>query len=275
MAVDEVPGDDETGLGRHLLDLLAVLSAAGVPRWLLAPAPGPPSGTPTAGARRHLADRSLVSLSTDGDMVSEHRLMRRVVCEALGVGRPTRRGHRGRRRRWWRPRWCRPSAPGRSGTSATTWSPRSTRWPRRSRTAPAGTIEPETGLAVLRLRQWSVRHLYLAYDPARAIALGEALRADCERVLGADHPDTLATLHDLARGAQVGRPGRGGDRPARADGRRPGAGARRGPPGHARVPQQSGRRLPDRGPTRRGDRAVRADRGRPHAGAAAPTMPTR
>jgi tetratricopeptide (TPR) repeat protein len=195
MAVDEVPGDGETGLGRHLLELLAVLSAAGVPRWLLRRGEGQPA---TDAAVAHLADRSLVSLSTDGDMVSEHRLMRRVVCEALGsdgrldtvirAAAALVDGALVPAERAWEDRHVGDDLVAQIDALAEAVE-----------VAPADAIEPETALAVLRLRRWSVRHLYLAYDPARAIALGEAVRADCDRLLGADHPDTLATLHDLAR----------------------------------------------------------------------------
>jgi tetratricopeptide (TPR) repeat protein len=213
MAVDEVPGDDETGLGRHLLDLLAVLSAAGVPRWLLrraevtqATAAGSAVLAGSAGvdaAVAHLADRSLVSLSTDGAIVSEHRLMRRVVCEALGsdgrldavirAAAALVEGALVPAERAWEERHVGDDLVAQVDALAEAVED-----------APAGTIEPQTGLAVLRLRQWSVRHLYLAYDPARAIALGEAVAGDVERLLGADHPDTLATQHDLARALKSG-----------------------------------------------------------------------
>jgi len=50
----------------------------------------------------------------------------------------------------------------------------------------------------------------------RAIAIFESLLAARERILGADHPDTLAARHNLA-GADLGRRARGGgDRDLRA-----------------------------------------------------------
>src|ERR1019366_402305 len=48
------------------------------------------------------------------------------------------------------------------------------------------------------LRNWSVRQLTLAADLSRAIALYERNLADCERLLGPDHPDTLASRDNLA-----------------------------------------------------------------------------
>ena len=53
--------------------------------------------------------------------------------------------------------------------------------------------------AVLRLRGWAVWFLNdLGDSAAQAIAVGEPLLADYERVLGPDHPDTLNSRNDLA-----------------------------------------------------------------------------
>ena len=53
-------------------------------------------------------------------------------------------------------------------------------------------------LAVLRLRGWAVWFLNdLGDSAAQAIAVGEPLLADRERVLGPDHPDTLASRNNL------------------------------------------------------------------------------
>ena len=48
------------------------------------------------------------------------------------------------------------------------------------------------------LAHWAVRHLRATADLSRAIDIGESLLADCERVLGADHPDTLTSRNNLA-----------------------------------------------------------------------------
>ena len=196
MSVDDaIVGDDESGLGRHLLELLAVFSAAGVPRSLLR------SQDPrTDEALALLADRSLVSLSTDGDVVSEHRLMRRVVGETL-------------------------ASEGRLDAVVASAAamldvalvPPDQAWARRqagedlvaqvealtesAAAAPEGALTRETEVAVLRLRRWAVRHLHHAYDPARAVVMGRTLLADCERALGPDDPETLGVRHGLASAA--------------------------------------------------------------------------
>lgn len=55
---------------------------------------------------------------------------------------------------------------------------------------------------IIDLRLWCVRQLMAAEDLSRAISLGVTVLADCERVLGPDHPDTLTTRSDLAAAYQ-------------------------------------------------------------------------
>ena len=53
--------------------------------------------------------------------------------------------------------------------------------------------------SLLGLRLWALYHLNeLGDSAAQAIAVGEPLIADVERVLGPDHPDTLASRNNLA-----------------------------------------------------------------------------
>jgi tetratricopeptide (TPR) repeat protein len=61
---------------------------------------------------------------------------------------------------------------------------------------------------MLGLRSWVLRSLHeLADDPAQALAIGQALAADSQRLLGPDHPDTLAVLNNLAQAyTSAGRP---------------------------------------------------------------------
>ena len=56
----------------------------------------------------------------------------------------------------------------------------------------------------LRLRSAELRHLNESGDSAaQAIALGEPLVADHERLLGPDHPDTLVVQNNLANAYQA------------------------------------------------------------------------
>ncbi len=57
----------------------------------------------------------------------------------------------------------------------------------------------ELARMLLGLRVWAVYHLLVLGDSAaQAIVAGEPLAADCERVLGPDHPDTLNSRNNLA-----------------------------------------------------------------------------
>ena len=84
-------------------------------------------------------------------------------------------------------------------------------------------------------------------QPGRAAGNFQRALADRERVLGADHPDTLTSRNNLAGAYEsAGGPGRG-DPAARADPGRPGAGAGRRPPRHPDLAEQPRRRLPGGG----------------------------
>ena len=57
----------------------------------------------------------------------------------------------------------------------------------------------ELARMLLRLRLWAVYYLNgLAGSARQAIAAGEPLAVDSERVLGSDHPGTLASRNNLA-----------------------------------------------------------------------------
>ena len=58
--------------------------------------------------------------------------------------------------------------------------------------------------ALLRLRLWALYHLNeLGDSMPQAIAVGEPLLDDAERVLGPDHPSTLASRNCLANAYQA------------------------------------------------------------------------
>ena len=127
---------------------------------------------------------------------------------------------------------------------------------------------------LMRLRFLALHHLIeLGDSMPQAIAVGEPLIADLERMLGPDHPDTLNARNSLAAAYQAA--GRAADAIPLFEQHpgRPGAAAWPGPSRHPDLAEQPRGRLPGRGPGRRGDPAVRADPGRP--GAAAGRRPSR
>ena len=203
------------GLPAGVLELMSVLSAAGVRRDVLDAAGqagllgGGPEAEPevdtnaeaVAGALGQLAERSLLSLSPDGQVVSANRGVLRAVrdrlaeqerlagtcraaaavlearCEAL-VGSPNR--------------------------SAVLDIPDQVRALRDVVAGLPGEPDAELAGALLRLRGWALYHLNALGDQAqRAIVIGEPLIADTERALGPDDPDTLAARNNLANAYQT------------------------------------------------------------------------
>ena len=207
-----VEGGDEGGLCGAVMDLVGVLSEAGVPRALLQAAGDSavlagsggwetgPGGVPSVrmdAAIGRLADASLLGLSVDGSVVSADRLIMRVVRERrIADGKLAA-----------------------VAAAAVTVLASLAGAVERVREDPAavrdlvGQItaldEHVTGhlagfgvdgtKSLLRLR---VRGMWLVNElddsPGQVIGLGVPLAADCERVLGADHPGTLAARFNLA-----------------------------------------------------------------------------
>jgi hypothetical protein len=186
-----------------VMDLVAVLSAAGVPRMVVQAAgragalPGIPEPVDEAGvdaALGRLAGWSLLAFSVDGSAVIAHRLVMRVVRErAIEAGTFARVAQAAAEvlegladeveRVWEDPGWVRELA----GQIAAL-----------GEHAPPGAADP----AAPAVRALRVRGLYLlnelADSPGQAIRLGAPLAADCQRVLGGDHPDTLRSQNNLA-----------------------------------------------------------------------------
>ena len=92
LALDAVAEDDPTGLCRGLINVVALLSTAGVSRALLYAAgqqgllQQPGTETPVAPdsideALGRMASASLLTFSTDGATVAAHRLTMRVAVE--------------------------------------------------------------------------------------------------------------------------------------------------------------------------------------------------
>ena len=184
---------------------MAVLSAAGVRRELLYAAGQ--AGVLSSGRHRvaaglvdrvleWLSDRSLLTFSLDGQTVILHRLVARVirneldrrqrltaVCEAAAfvldvysralVGSQDRRAVRG--------------------------IPQQVTALLDSLAGPVTEVDEELAWLLLRLRFVAFYHLLeLGDSTPQAIAVGEPLAEDLERLLGPDHPDTLNSRNSLA-----------------------------------------------------------------------------
>jgi hypothetical protein len=203
LSIEAVRADDDTGAAVAVMELLAVLSAAGVRRTMIHAAgqKGILGGSPqtaevTGQTLAWLAAAALLTFSVDGTSVAAHRLVMRVIREQAAV-RGTLAGT------------C--TAAGELLDGLADSLDRS--W-REDRGAVQDLVEQVTALygvsaacrddtrmghLLTQLRWWSVWFLSeLGDSAAQAIATAESLLADQEKALGSDHPDTLTTRGNLA-----------------------------------------------------------------------------
>jgi tetratricopeptide (TPR) repeat protein len=207
LALEAVQARDDTGMCGAVMDLLAVLSAAGVPRTLVYAAGRaglPGRDGPLAEMGREVADRalarlagaSLLTFSLDGSTVSVHRLVMRVIRENLAASdslTPI----------------CQAVALLLAGLTRSldqTWH--------ENRGGVRDLVEQIMALhessagrpadstladRMIQLRSWAVRSMNrLGESAAQSILIAEPLLADQERQQGAHHADTLATSNELA-----------------------------------------------------------------------------
>ena len=215
LALDAVRAGDGTGVCGAVMDLVSVLSASGVPRVLLHAAgqAGALGGRKRMRRRRippevvdeavgRLAGSSLLTFSTGGGTVTAHRLMMRVIRERLA-----RQGRLAAA--------CQAAAAAlqaRAEALQQTWQDRPARRDLveqilavHEHAAPfSGEPGSDLTLAILGLRGWALWFLNdLGDSAAQAIAIGEPLLADQERVRGPDHPSTLNSRNNLALAYRV------------------------------------------------------------------------
>ena len=208
LSLDAVRAADGTGVCSAVMDLVSVLSAAGVPRALLHVAGHASvlSGQEQAGgvgpevvdeALGRLAGSSLLTFSVDRGTVTAHRLVMRVIQERLA-----HQGHLTAA--------CQAAATALDAQVRSLYEAWQDRPARRdlveqimavhehsvSSPAEAGS---ELIQALLGLRAWAVWFLSeLGDSAAQTIQVAEPLLADRERFLGPDHPDTLTSRSSLA-----------------------------------------------------------------------------
>ena len=201
-----VEENDPSGTCAALMGLVSVLAETGVSRRLLHTAvttqPAARESELTTvtvdASLGRLAEASLVSFSLDGEAVSAHRLVMRVVRERLTAGGRLGAVAAGAVR----------ALSGMAHGMEETWRDRA--WARElvgqivAVHEHAGRDLEDSGAeAVENLLRLRVRGLFLLNDLGDSIgqvlATAEALTSDCAQGLGADHPDTLASRDHLAR----------------------------------------------------------------------------
>ena len=207
LSLDAVRAGEDGRACEAVMDLVAVLSAAGVRRSLVHAAgraglAGRDGRVPALAVERadqvlaRLAGESLLTFSVDGSAVTAHRLVMRVIRENLAAGNALTAV-------------CEVAARLLDEVAESM----SESW-HQDRAAARDLVEQIMALDdscagcppgsvldhhVIRLTQWAVAFLNeLGDSPALAIVVGERLVADQERVLGPDDPDTLQSRNDLA-----------------------------------------------------------------------------
>ena len=196
---------DKTGMCTRVIEIMAVLSAAGVRRELLHVVGR--AGVLASGGHRveaalvdrvleWLSDRSLLTFSLDGQTVMMHRLVAQVVRDGLV-----------RRRRLGAVCWVAASVleaqaiavVGSQDRPAVRGIPQQVTALLDHTAELAEEADEELAALLLRLRFIALYHLIELGDSApQAIAVGEPLTADLERLLGPGHPDTLNSRNSLA-----------------------------------------------------------------------------
>jgi tetratricopeptide (TPR) repeat protein len=214
LSLDSARAGDRAGVDTGIMEITSVLSAGGVRRELLHDAGR--AGVLTTGSDRaevpadlvdgalaRLAERSLLTFSLDGETVIAHHLVTRVVRAALA--------HEERLTAVCRNAAC--VLRNRAKSLVRSPDRRAVRDIAEQVTAlqgaagPAGEADDQLAGMMLRLRSWALYYQAVLGDGGpQAISAGEAVAADSARMLGPDHPDTLASVSNLAIACQeVGR----------------------------------------------------------------------
>lgn len=206
MSLAAIRAADTTGMCTRVIEILAVLSAAGARRELLHVVGR--AGVLTSGGHRveaavvdrvlgWLSDRSLLTFSLDGQTVIMHRVVAQVICDALV-----------RRRRLGAV--CRVAASVLEAHAIAVAASQDRPAVRSIPQQVTALLDHQTELAMeeadealaeilLRLRFIALYHLIELGDSAsQAIALGEPMTADLKQLLGPGHPDTLNSRNSLA-----------------------------------------------------------------------------
>ena len=205
LAMEATSVADRLGVSSAVMELVAMLSPAVVRRDLLHSAGQ--EGTLLGGGRRvatsmvdqaleGLNERSLLGFSLDGQAVSVHGLAAPVIRAGLA-----RHGRLGRA--------CRAAASAVEGSAALAKHPDHAAVVEMlgqvaALAENAGTAADDPGeqltAMLTRLRSLGLHHLVELGDTMpHAIAIGEPLIADLDRLLGPEHPDTVRARSDLAR----------------------------------------------------------------------------
>ncbi len=207
LSLEDVRAGDDTGMCTAVMELVAVLSPVGVRRTLVQEAgrqgvldrdgqASELSAEVVDRALARLAGASLLTFSVDGSSVAAHRLVMRVIQEQLAAGNSLTAVCTGAAQ----------LLKGLAESLSQTWHQdldavrdlieQIMALYESSAGCPADSVLVSRMLLLRRRAVWFLTALNDSV--AQSILIAEPLLADQERVLGADHPDTLTTRHNLA-----------------------------------------------------------------------------
>ncbi len=207
LSLEDVRAGDDTGMCTAVMELVAVLSPVGVRRTLVQEAgrqgvldrdgqASELSAEVVDRALARLAGASLLTFSVDGSSVAAHRLVMRVIQEQLAAGNSLTAVCTGAAQ----------LLKGLAESLSQTWHQdldavrdlieQIMALYESSAGCPADSVLVSRMLLLRRRAVWFLTALNDSV--AQSILIAEPLLADQERVLGADHPDTLGTRGNLA-----------------------------------------------------------------------------
>ena len=186
LSLDAIQASDRTGVYARIMSIMAVLSAAGARRDLLlvagqegAQVDGGQSLPPDTvdQALDRMVDRSLLTTSLDGQTVIAHSLVARVVREFLARQERLTAAYR---------------------AAASVLLARADALGRLPDRQAVRDMSQQVTALLDHIDRTEADAAELGDNAPQAIAVGESLIGDLERVLGPDHPDTLTTMNNLA-----------------------------------------------------------------------------
>jgi tetratricopeptide (TPR) repeat protein len=206
LSLDTVLAGDRAGVCAGVMEITAVLSAAGVRGGLLRDAGragvlatggdrAEVPGDRVDGAVAELAYRSLLTFSLDGQTVVVHCLIMRVMQDVLARRARIAAACRDAARVLLERAKALKGSPDRPAVMDFAEQVAALQ----ETAAAADEADGELAAAMLRLRSWALYYLtVLGGSGEQAASAGEPVAADLALMLGADHPDALASRNNLA-----------------------------------------------------------------------------
>jgi len=211
LSLDVVQASDETGVRPRVMEIMALLSGAGVRREFLHAA-GQVGALANGGHRvssavvdlalKRLAHASLLNFSLDDQTITAHRTVADVIRRRMARRGTLAEACRGAAAAMLE---VHASANAQSHDRSTVKDiPRQVTALLDTLAGTSSDVGEELGQTLLRLRFLALYYLLEVGGSAQqAIAVGESLTADLERELGPDHPDTLNSRNSLAAAYQA------------------------------------------------------------------------